>query len=82
MNPAPSRSDRIHFCGSVGDYEWLARWYGFDVHVEPVWRGPGTVLLVLSNAGMPLTGEQMAEFRRVLDDWTVVGAIFTVVSVG
>lgn len=78
----PSLGDRPQFAGTVADYEWLARWFGYQANVTPVWKGPGTTLIVLSNAGMPLCQNAVNAFREVLKDFTPVNVIITAVSVG
>lgn len=82
MTPQPNMGNRPEFVGSANDYEWLARWYGYQANVIPIWKGIGTVLIVLSKYGMPLTREEVQQFREDLKEWEIVGATYTVVSVG
>jgi hypothetical protein len=86
VTPRPHPYQRGYpFAYTVADYEWLARWYGYDVNClgGDDWKGPGTGLLVLSKHGEPLTREEMREFREVLEDgFTPVGFVVTATSVG
>lgn len=47
-----------------------------------MWKGPYTVLLVLSDHGKPVPSVDVREFRDRLRPWTTVVLEITVVSVG